>query len=162
MKPWLKVLLVTLLVAVPALPLGQMLWPTPADVTTGTGGMPAYVPFLILISVFEALSLGLGVAFLAFGLPLVRRIGVWSPALTWATFLSITWFLVSWWPHDGFHRSLGVNMWGLVAIEYAFHVTLIGAGVILALAFARLLQQAGAPARTAPAPAHPGLADARR
>ena len=161
MKPWLKILIVTVLVALPTVPLGQVLWPS-GDVTPGTGGMPAYLPFLILMSVFEGLAFGLGIAFLLFGLPLVRRVSAWSPPMTWAVFLSIAWFLVSWWPHDGFHRSLGVNMWGLVAVEYAFHVTLIVAGAILALAFARLLQQAGAPARTALAPAHPGLADARR
>ncbi|HUS15164.1 MAG TPA: hypothetical protein VM536_09130 [Chloroflexia bacterium] len=162
MKPWLKVLLVTLLVAIPALPLGQVLWPAPAEMSTGEGGMPAYVPFLIVISVFEALSLGLGIAFLAFGLPLVRRIGVWSTGMSWAVFLSIAWFLVSWWPHDGFHRSMGVNMWGLVAVEYAFHVTLMSAGAILALAFVRLVQQSVTPARTVPAAPRAGLADAAR
>src|SRR4051794_3790463 len=139
MKPWLKILIVTLLIAIPAVPLGQVLWPA-GDATAGSGGMPAYLPFLIIISVFEALTFGLGIAFLIFGFPLVRRIGVWSPGYTRAVFLSIAWFLVSWWPHDGFHRSLGVNMWGLVAIEYAFHLTLMAAGAILALGFVRLVQ----------------------
>ena len=72
--------------------------------------------------------------------------------------MSIAWFLISWWPHDGFHRSL-TDMWTLVYVEYAFHLTLMIAGAILALAFARLARQAA----TAPEAARPevrtGLAE---
>ncbi|HMA37844.1 MAG TPA: hypothetical protein VKY74_25560 [Chloroflexia bacterium] len=161
MKPWFKILLVTLLVAIPAVPLGQALWPAPA-ITPGSGGMPAYVPFLIFISIAEALSFGLGVAFLVFGLPLIRRVRVWSPALSAAVFVSIAWFLLSWWPHDGFHRSLGVSMWSLVAVEYTFHLTLMVAGGILALAFARLAQQAAGAARAPHAAAPASLAAPQR
>lgn len=161
MKPWLKILLVTILVGIPAVPVGQILWPT-LDVTPASAGMPPYLPFLILISILEALTFGLGVAFVVFGLPLVRRVPVWSPTLRAAVFVSISWFLLSWWPHDGFHRSLGLNMWGLVAIEYIFHVTLMIAAGILALAFARLVQQAAGAARAPQVAAPAALAAPQR
>ena len=41
MKTWIKVLLVTLLVGIPAVPLGQMIWPPAGG--SGMGSVPAYV-----------------------------------------------------------------------------------------------------------------------
>jgi hypothetical protein len=160
MKPWLKILIVTVLVALPTIPIGQVLWPS-GDVTPGDGGMPAYLPFLILMSVFEGLAFGLGIAFLLFGLPLVRRVSAWSPPMTWAVFLSIAWFLVSWWPHDGFHRST-TSMWGLVFIEYGFHVTLMAAAAILALAFVRLTRQVAVQSAAPRTAVRTGLPEAQR
>ncbi len=37
--------------------------------------------------------------------------------------------------HDNLHKVNGMNIQGLLYIEYAFHVTIIIAGVILAYAF---------------------------
>ena len=48
-----------------------------------------------------------------------------------AMYMAIIWLLVSWWPHDHFHSQVGSDMWRLIRIEYAFHVTLILAAAVL-------------------------------
>jgi hypothetical protein len=112
-----------------SLALSQVLWPMSAGVT----GPPArLVPGFVVLSVVESLVFGMGVAFALTGLPLLRR-GAAGPALTWATYLSVIWLLVSWWPHDNVHRVLPHNDWaGLLRIEYGFHLTLIAAALIVA------------------------------
>jgi hypothetical protein len=80
MKLWLKVTITTLIVAVPALLLGPLIWPPhPANPVSST----AQLPLLIGLAVLEALTFGLGVAFIAYGLPLVRRLSGNSPAWCW-------------------------------------------------------------------------------
>ncbi|MEA2575904.1 MAG: hypothetical protein QOH93_3202 [Chloroflexia bacterium] len=150
MKTWLKVLIVTLVVAVPAIPLGQMIWPSPPG-----EAMPSdtQLPFFIVLGIFEAVVLGLGVSFLAFGWPLVSRFAT-STRMAWASFLSIGWLLVSWWPHDGLHRSNGMDMGRLLLIEYGFHVTLMIAGLILAYNFVKLATAASAGREPAPLATH--------
>jgi hypothetical protein len=59
MKPWVKVAVVTALFAVPAMALGQVIWPpAPGGPEPSTGQLP----FFILLAVFEALTFGLGVS----------------------------------------------------------------------------------------------------
>jgi hypothetical protein len=135
-KTWIKVLIVTLVVAVPTVPLGQLIWPpNPA----GPQPAGAQLPLFIVLAVIESLLLGLGVSFVAFGLPLLQRAGR-SNGLTWAAFVSIAWLMMSWWPHDGFHRSLDhTDLNGLLTIEYGFHVTLMIASTMVGLFFVRTL-----------------------
>ena len=64
MKLWMKVLIVTLLVAVPAFLLGPVLFP-PADV--GSEPSAAQIPFFMFLGAADAVLLGLGVSFLIFG-----------------------------------------------------------------------------------------------
>jgi hypothetical protein len=129
MKPWAKVALVTALFAVPAMALGQVIWPPAPGGPEPTAGQ---LPFFILLAVFEALTFGLGVSFLLFGFaPLKRAVGG-SAWRTWAIYLSVGWFLVSWWPHDNLHIHNGDDLQGLLYIEYGFHVTLMLAGIVLA------------------------------
>jgi hypothetical protein len=68
---WVKVLLVTILVAIPAFILGPLIWP-PAE------GNPSptatQIPFLLFLNLVQATVLGLGVSFLASGLYVMRRI----------------------------------------------------------------------------------------
>jgi hypothetical protein len=47
--------------------------------------------------------------------------------------VSIVWILWNWWLHDGLHM-VNDSTSGLLAIEYAFHVTIMIAGAILAYA----------------------------
>ena len=93
--------------------------------------------------VIPALSLGLGVAFLLLGRRLVTTEG--SPGLSIATFLSVAWLLISWWPHANFHRI--ANGWAnLLLVDYFFHTTAIIAAVVIAayfLAVVRERQEAG-------------------
>ena len=137
MNTWPRVLLVTLLAGVPAF-LGSVLWPPPPGMPSPTGGQLALFIFLLAL---EALLFGLGVAFLLFGLPLVRRLTGASARGAWATFISIGWFLVSWWPHDNLHIHTGPDLGTLLFIEYAFHVTLMLAALVVAAAFLRLLRR---------------------
>jgi len=150
---WLKILIVTLVVAIPAVPLGQMIWPPNMDGMQPTG---LQLPLLIVIGVVEAVSLGLGISFILFGLPLARKLAAGSGPLAWASFVSIAWFLVSWWPHDGFHRSMACgDLNTLIAIEYSFHITLITAGAIIAYSFWRLASQGAEAQATQPSMATP-------
>lgn len=57
-------------------------------------------------------------------------------------YLSLSWLLISWWPHDNLHLHNGMNLQGLLYIEYGFHLTLIIASLILARAFVQTLKTA--------------------
>ena len=137
LKPWVKVALVTALFAIPAMALGQVIWPPAPGGPEPTAGQ---LPFFLLLALFEALTFGLGVSFLLFGFaPLRRALG--GPSWrTWAAYLAIGWFLVSWWPHDNMHIHNGSDLQGLLYIEYGFHVTLMLAGLVLAYSLLTLLR----------------------
>jgi hypothetical protein len=145
MKTWVKVALVTALFAVPAMALGQVIWPPAAGGPEPTAGQ---LPFFIFLAVFEALTFGLGISFLLFGFaPLRRAVGATWRA--WAIYLSVGWFLVSWWPHDNLHIHNGDDLQGLLYIEYGFHVTLMLAGIVLAYSLLTMLRPGDAGAQTA-------------
>lgn len=139
MKTWMKMLLVTVLVGVPAVGAGMAIWPPAGG--EGSGEMPAFVIVgLMVMALIEGLAFGLGVAFLGFGLPLVRGVAGASRTRAWAMYLSIAWLLISWLPHSGAHRSTG-SLEGLLAIEYMYHLTLIIAGATLAGGFLSILRE---------------------
>jgi vacuolar-type H+-ATPase subunit I/STV1 len=138
-KPWIKVLFVTLLFGVPAFIAGPLIWP-PA-VAPGSN----LLPFFLFLSGAESLTFGLGTAFLIFGWPRLRQLAAGSRPLTWAMFISIVWLLISWWPHDKLH-AFNKTQEGLLFIEYGFHLTLFIGAAILAYGFIRLL----VPVREAP------------
>ena len=141
LKPWVKVALVTALFAVPAMALGQVIWPPAPGGPEPTAGQ---FPFFLFLAVFEALTFGLGISFLLFGfVPLKRALGG-SSWRTWAAYLAIGWFLVSWWPHDNMHIHNGSDLQGLLYIEYGFHVTLMAAGLVLAYSLLTLLRSGDA------------------
>ncbi len=135
----------TVLCAILASVLGRVIWPPAPETPTPTVGQ---MPFVILFNLLESASLGLGIAFIVFGWPLVRRLAGGSRALAWGAFASIAWGLVSWWPHGNLHRHAGVpassaDLAGLLVLEYAFHGTLILGGLLVAYAFLRLPHATG-------------------
>jgi len=142
MKTWAKVTIVTLLVAVPAFllapngPLG-VFWDPHPETPNPTG---VQVPLYILLGLINAVVLGLGVSFLLFGYPLVSAVGGASRRLTRAAHIAIGWVLVSWWLHDNLHMVIGMELGGLLGIEYGFHVTLMIAGVTTAAFFLKALR----------------------
>lgn len=146
MKPWVKVAVVTALFAVPAMALGQVIWPPAPGGPEPTAGQ---LPFFIFLAFFEALTFGLGISFLLFGFAPLRRAVGGSAWRTWAIYLSVGWFLVSWWPHDNLHIHNGSDLQGLLYIEYGFHVTLMLAGIILAYSLLTMLRPGDAGTRTA-------------
>ncbi len=141
-KNWTRWLAVTLVLAIIAFlaspngPLGAFWRPSP-DFPQPTD---AQLPLFILLNAIEALAFGFGIAFLIFGYPLVRTVLPAASGLTLATYLSIAWLLISWWPHDSLHITNGTNMSGLLAIEYVFHFTIIVVGVILVYFFLNVLR----------------------
>ncbi len=56
-------------------------------------------------------------------------------------FIALPWMLVSWWPHDNLHVHNGMNLQGLLYIEYGFHLTLIIASLILTYGFLTSLKE---------------------
>jgi len=131
----LRWLAVTVGVAAAAVPLSFVLWRTSPGVATPP---PDMLPFLVPIAVvIPALSFGLGIAFLLFGRSLIREDG--APALARATFFSIGWLLVNWWPHSNFHRV--ANGWtNVVLVDYFFHTTVIIATCVVAAFFLRVVR----------------------
>ena len=94
------------------------------------------LPIFIAISGLEALLFGVGIAFIVF----CRRWLTFDRSkLGLAAFVAIAWSLVSWWPHDNFHRV--THDWtGLAMIEVGFHVTLIVSILLIGAYFLRNLQ----------------------
>ena len=136
MKKKVAVLLITLAIALPALILGPMIWPASGHVSP----TPGQLPFFIFLSIIEALAFGLGVSFLIYGWPLVRKVERTAKQNGWLLYISIAWLLMSWWPHDNMHIHNGDDMAGLLRIEYGFHLTLMIAGFILAYNFFQFIQ----------------------
>ena len=137
MKSWYKVAALTLLLAVFAFLAGPMgplggFWPPAADLAEPQG---AQVPLLMFLTAVEDITFGLGVSFLLFGYPLVRAVAPASPALTRAAYVAIFWLLATWWPHDSLHIHNGMDLNGLIVIDYVFHMTLIIAGLVVAWFF---------------------------
>ncbi len=127
-----KVILTTLVAALPAFvlaagsPVGAGLW-TSAWPFKNPDASPeptsVQIPLFIVLAIVEALAFGLAVSYLAFGRRSAQaRVG--SGALFSAC---IFWLLANWWVHDSVHKTNGMNLDGLLVIDYAFHVTLIAA-----------------------------------
>jgi hypothetical protein len=105
-------------------------------------GFSLPVPAIALVlglKAFEGLALGTGIAFLMYGYPLLKRAGE-SHLLTLPAYLAIGWYLVNWWPHDNLHLVNGLYLWGLIGIEYGFHLTLMIAAGLLAFFFYRVIR----------------------
>ncbi|OGZ45876.1 MAG: hypothetical protein A3C84_03765 [Candidatus Ryanbacteria bacterium RIFCSPHIGHO2_02_FULL_48_12] len=132
-----KFILITLVFAIPVFLLGHIIWP-PAP---GPGPTSGQLPFFVIMSVIESLSLGVGVAFITLGLPYLKNVPAeYRRRANWS-FATITWMLISWWPHDNLHIHIGEDFQKLIYIEYGFHFTLIVSGFILAAALYTLLKQ---------------------
>ena len=140
MKTRISGTLITLAGGIAAFLLGPLIFP-PAP------GMPeptaAQVPFVLILSVVEALFFGLGLAFTALAYPRVRKAARVARVNPWPVYVSIAWMLVSWWPHNSLHGMVGVDLAGLLLVDYTFHLTLIVAAAIVARFFLATLRRAG-------------------
>jgi hypothetical protein len=131
--------LLTVGAGVPAFLLSRVLWPPAPGSPEPTAGQ---LPWFVLLGILEALVFGLGVAFLVLGLSPLRRASARRGASPWPVYLVIGWSLVSWWPHDHLHQSVGADLNALLGIEYVFHVSLYVAGLVLAWFFLGVLRHA--------------------
>lgn len=136
MKTWPKALLMTLAVALPAFAIGPIIWPPE---THGAAPLGLQRILLMTLAAIEALALGLGIAFIGYGLPLVQRAAPESRMRTWVAFIATAWLLISWWPHGNMHRHNGMDLDGLLVIDYLFHVPMIAAGVVMTYILMRTL-----------------------
>ena len=137
MKTWIKVLIVTIILAASAFYLGPKIWvPSPDIQPTST-----QLPFFILLSIIESVIFGLGISFIFFGWPLLKKLSPESKNPSIAAFVSLAWLLVSWWPHDNSHIHNGMNAQGLLYIDYIFHVTIIIASLVLVYYFLTIIGQ---------------------
>jgi hypothetical protein len=142
---WRRALVVTLILAIigllatPLGPLGFFWRPSPDIPVSGANSIQFLL--LLVLNIAEALAFGFGISFLSFGYPMVRAISPASIGLTRAAHFSIAWLLLNWWVHDSMHIHVGMELNGLLGIEYGFHLTLMIAGVILAAFFLTLLRE---------------------
>lgn len=82
----------------------------------------------------EAIAFGAGVAFLIFGYGFIQPwfADVWRAR---CVHIGISWQLSNWWMHDSAHIHVGLNLYGVLIIDYVFHVTLIISVFAMLLAF---------------------------
>lgn len=135
MKKWL-------VVALPIAVVGFILSPKLFLMPVGSPEPTSYqLPFFIILGIFESLAMGFGVAFILFGYKLVKKAGRNSRFVAWSLYLSTSWFLLNWWVHDGLHKTNGMNLQGLLYIEYAFHATMMIMAGLSAYAFFRVFSK---------------------
>lgn len=133
---WRRWLLVTGVAAVAAVPLSFVLWHAPSGAVAPPSGLLPY--FVAITVVIPSLSFGFGVAFLVLGRKLVHLNG--AARLSRASFLSIGWLLVNWWPHSNFHRV--ASGWAnIVLVDYFFHTTVIIATCVVAAFYLKTVRQ---------------------
>lgn len=131
MKTWIKILLITLVIGIPAFILGPKIWTPHPDIKP----TPIQLPFFIFLSLVEALLFGFGIAVIIYGWPLVKKVPSNMKNKTVAAFVALSWLLVSWWPHDNAHIHNGLETQGLLYIDYIFHGSLIIASLVLVYYF---------------------------
>ena len=133
-----KIIIITVIFAIPAFFLGHVIWPPDAMSPTPTSGQ---LPFFMILSAAESLMFGLGVSLLLFGWPLARRYAAKIGNLAYWAFIALDWSIISWWPHDNLHIHNGMNLQGLLYIEYGFHLTLMISSLIIACAFWQIFRK---------------------
>lgn len=122
--------ILTVVIAIPALFLGRVIWPD----APGMDIQPTPIQFflLVLLVANEAVMFGLGISLLVFGWPLAKQ--AQNPKEEKWVLVSLAWLLANWWPHVNLHRSWGDDIPAIIKIDYAFHVTAIIAALIIARA----------------------------
>lgn len=131
-------------------PIGAMLYP---PLELHGAAPPTYVIGLLMgYTVLSAVAFGAGIAFLVRGRGLIRGLAS-SRGKAVAAQLSIAWILMSFVPHDSLHQAVGENLSAIVVLEYVFHLTVMLAGVALALFFLDAVRNLAAQRRAAFQPA---------
>jgi hypothetical protein len=133
----ISTILLTIILGIITFILSPLLWPSSPDLVPPNN----LLPFYIFISLIESLTFGFGIAFLIIAFPYLKKVPKEAKTRTYLAFISLIWLLVSWWPHDNFHRMNGMNMEGLIFIEYGFHLTLIIASIILSYYFIKTIKK---------------------
>lgn len=109
-------------------PIGAMIWPPEAGAHGPSAGQ---LPFFMVLTLISSIAFGAGVAFLIYGWSTVNAVKSQSRSHALGLYLATAWLLLNWVPHENLHIANGMNMQGLLYIEYGFHVTLIVAGLAM-------------------------------
>ncbi len=127
-----KFIATAVVVGLVAFALTPLLWTPSPDVVVNSAQKAGFMLLIFL----EALFFGFGCAFVIYGMrPLLHgRRGLVLP------FASIAWLVLSWWPHDQFHMANGMNINGLLTIDYTFHLANILAALVLLRFFWKQLE----------------------
>lgn len=130
-----KIFLTALAAGIPSFFLGKIIWPISSDL-----GVPAVTefPMISMLSFFEALLFGLGVSFVIYGWNILKKLP--SKLTKIMLYVSIAWLLLSWWPHDSLHLSVGNNIRNQLMLEFIFHIPTMLAQICLVYALIALLQ----------------------
>ena len=140
MKIQYKILLVAIPIAVLAFLLTNVIWPDRPDAINPDASL---LPYFLFLSLIECFAFGVGIALAFFGWPYLGRLNLNDRMLSRATFISIVWALVSWWPHDNMHRVNGLSdLHGLIGIMFIYHASLIVVALIIATYFWRQISRA--------------------
>ena len=139
MRTRITATLITLAGGITAFLLGPVIFPPAAGLPAPT---PTQTPFFLALGIVEALFFGLGLAFIALGYPRVRRAARVAGMNPWPVYASIAWMLASWWPHISLHGTVGMDLTGLLFVDYTFHLTLIVAAAIVARFFLATVRRA--------------------
>ncbi len=135
----IAIILIMLLFGIPAFIFGRVIWPPAPESPAPTA---LQLPFFMFLSALESLLFGLGIAFIIFVPGKIKSLPEKYKSRAIACYVCFAWLLVSWWPHDNLHIHNGMNLQGLLYIEYGFHFTLIIASIILTKNFLSLLKEA--------------------
>lgn len=136
-----KVLVVTLVCTViafmfgPGSPQGagmwESLWPFgPEERAEPPAGL---LPMFMVMGVLEGVMLGLAISLLIWGRKAFVDMAGDTTRGTWM-WIATAWIMGNWWIHDSLHIVNELDFTGLLIIDYAFHLTLMAAGVYLAYA----------------------------
>ena len=132
MKARLTFLLIALATGIPAMILTPILFPANPSIPMPDASL---MPHFLFIGAVESLFFGFGVAFLILGLPVMRRISADSGIPALPVYLAIGYLTASWWPHLGFHRLFGIDLVGMLIVDYGFHIPYIVAAAVVAWFF---------------------------
>lgn len=100
----------------------------------------AHLALFMVVSSLSAIAMGLGVAILVFGGRVVRQLPQHLQRRGQIVRVCLFWVVAPWWVHEGLHITTGEdNIGRLIALEYGFHVTTYGAGIIAAAAVATIV-----------------------
>ncbi len=145
MRTRTKFALITVAAGVPAFLLTPILFPPNTNIAPPAAEL---IPSFIFLSAVESLFFGIGIAFLALGLPLMRRVARISGVSPWPPFLAIGYLTASWWPHLGMYAVAGMDFDKLILVDLGFHLTYILAAGAVAHFYFRTLQTAVREGRT--------------
>lgn len=108
-------------------PIGSRVWPEPNNVVVPTAMQSN---LLLGYTLLGGIAMGLALAFLVLGWGYTKRTFAGRPRLAALVHVSVVWILGNFWVHDNLHLVNGLNVDGIIAIDYTFHSTIMLATLV--------------------------------